>query len=113
MIDFFYNLIRPIIDTYLVVLLLLEKICGKIVVLKEKTLLRELHESIKNLHSIGVIKHEHSCLFEILRTCIGRYQQLGIVDIRTYINKKGNQRSYLQCTSEMKPKILEIYNTLS
>jgi len=34
MIDFFYNLVRPFVDTYLIVLLLLEKICGKILVLK-------------------------------------------------------------------------------
>lgn len=49
-IDFFSNLIHPLIDTYLVTLAAIEQICGKNLVLKQKSFVKELHICIKHLY---------------------------------------------------------------
>ena len=49
---FFSDLIRPLVDTYLITLSAIEQICGKNLVLKEKKLIKELHVCIKRLYSL-------------------------------------------------------------
>ena len=48
--EFFSNLIHPLIDTYLVTLMTLSEICGKNLVLKNKKLFKEIHVCIKRLY---------------------------------------------------------------
>ena len=68
--DFFSNLIYPLVDTYLVTLAAIEQICGKNLVLKQKKFVEELHACIKRLYSEKVLNHLHSCLNEIIDTAI-------------------------------------------
>ena len=67
---FFSDLIRPLVDTYLITLSAIEQICGKNLVLKEKKLIKELHVCIKRLYSLQVIPHLVSCLKEIIATAL-------------------------------------------
>jgi len=62
MLDFFSNLIAPLIDTYLVTLSTIEHICGKNLILKERKLIKEVHVCIKRLYSMQVVSDLHSCL---------------------------------------------------
>ena len=50
-INFFSKLITPLIDTYLITLTAIEQLCGKNLVIKQKTLVNELHVGIKSLYS--------------------------------------------------------------
>merc|ERR1712210_440208 len=50
LLDFFSNLIHPLIDTYLVTLIALSEMCGKNLVIKNKKLKKELHTCFKILH---------------------------------------------------------------
>ena len=56
------NLIQALIDTYLIVLMTIYQISGKNLVLKEKTLIKEMHNGIKELYQIKVVPFLHSCL---------------------------------------------------
>lgn len=67
---FFSDLIRPLVDTYLITLSAIEQICGKNLVLKEKKLIKELHVCIKRLYTLKVIPHLVSCLKEIIATAL-------------------------------------------
>ena len=62
MLDFFSNLIAPLIDTYLVTLSTIEQICGKNLILKERKLIKEVHVCIKKLYSMQVVSDLVSCL---------------------------------------------------
>ena len=50
--EFFSNLIMPLIDTYLITLETIWLICGKNLVLKEKKLIKEIHVCLKRLYSL-------------------------------------------------------------
>ena len=71
--DFFGNLVHPLVDTYLVTLAAIEQICGRHLVLKKKKFVTEIHECIKRLYKEGVLTHLHSCLNEIIETAVERY----------------------------------------
>jgi len=62
LIEFFSNLIQPLIDTYLITLTAISEMCGKNLVIKTKKLTKELHTSIKVLYEQKVIPHLNSCL---------------------------------------------------
>ena len=51
LLDFFSHTILPLIDTYLITLTAIEQLCGKNLVIKKKTLAKELHVGIKYLYS--------------------------------------------------------------
>lgn len=112
-IDFFSNLINPLIDTYLVTLAAIEQICGKNLVLKQKSFVQELHSCIKQLYQDRVLPHLHSCLIETIETAIMRYEQLGFVERRAYVTKKGNTTLFMHCPAESKPKIDVTFSQLS
>ena len=65
------NLVIPLIDTYLLVLLTIDQICGKNIVLNKRTLTRELHVAFKTLYTENeLIPYLSSCIKEIVRTSI-------------------------------------------
>lgn len=74
LLNFFRNLIAPLIDTYLVTLSTIEHICGKNLVLKERNLVNEVHVCIKRLYSMNVVSDLHSCLQEIISTALQRFE---------------------------------------
>lgn len=112
LIDFFSNLIQPLIDTYIITLMAIESICGKNLVLKERKIINELHQGIKTLYGLGVIPAVHSCLMETIRNAIERFEQLGLLQIRAYTNAKGTATFFLQCPAESKPKISQILDQI-
>lgn len=110
MISFYSSILGPIIDTYRIMLLTIEYMSGKPIVIPVRKLIRELHASIKELYSEGVIPHLHSCLTDILRTALRRYEEAGFIEMRSFANKKGSQRSFFQVLPD---KNLEIVETLT
>ena len=103
--EFFSNLIMPLIDTYLITLETIWLICGKNLVLKEKKLIKEIHVCLKRLYSLQVIGNLHSCLIEIIETAVQRFEQMGFIETRAYVTKKGNSTLFLQCPIDSKPQI--------
>ena len=85
-----------LIDTYYLTLLVIEEICGKNLLIKEKTLIKELHTGIKHLWSKKSIPFLHSCLKETIQTALERYEQKGFIKVRAFANKKGSSTTYLQ-----------------
>ena len=90
MISFYTSLLGPIIDTYRIMLLTIEYMSGKPIVIPSRKLIKELHASIKELYSESIIPHLHSCLTDILRTALRRYEEAGFVEMRSFANKKGS-----------------------
>ena len=83
------------LDSYYLTLLAIDEICGKNLVIKEKTLVKELHVGIKQLWSSQVIPCLHSCLQETISTALERYEQMGFITVRAFANKKGSATTYL------------------
>lgn len=110
LLDFFSNLIHPLVDTYLVTLTAIDQICGKNLVLSKKKFVTELHNCIKALFSTKVLTHLHSCLNEIIETAIERFSQMGFLEMRAYVTKNGSTTVYLQCPAESKSRIDELWN---
>jgi len=79
----------------MVTLSTIEQICGKNLVLKEKKLIKEIHVCIKRLYSLQVIPDLHSCLQEIISNAISRFEQMGFLESRAYVTKKGNTTLFL------------------
>ena len=95
--NFFSQLILPLIDTYLITLMTLEQLCGKNLVIKQKTLIKELHVGIKYMYKQGSIPMLHSCLKQTIKTALERYQSMGLLEITAYLTKKGNSTVFLRC----------------
>ena len=74
MMRFFSQLHRALVDTYLIVLLTIEYINGKPIVLPVRKLIKELHASFKELYTEHVLPHLHSCLKDVIRTALRRYE---------------------------------------
>jgi len=109
-VDFFSNLIVPLVDTYFVTLMAIEQICGKNLVLKQKKFVKELHVCIKRLYQDKVINHLHSCLNDIIETAVERFEQMGFLEIRAYVKKSGNTTLFMNCPSENNAGINAIWN---
>ena len=100
------------IDTYLIVLLTLEQICGKHIIIKQKLFVQELHVAIKHLYTDKVIPHLHSCIDEILTTAILRYEQMRLLEVTSYGNKTGSNTNFLLSHSESRPLISNLLDFL-
>jgi len=109
-VDFFSNLIVPLVDTYFVTLMAIEQICGKNLVLKQKKFVHELHVCIKRLYQDKVLNHLHSCLNDIIETAVERFEQMGFLEIRAYVKKSGNTTLFMNCPSENNAGINAIWN---
>jgi glycerol-3-phosphate O-acyltransferase len=112
LLDFFCQIMQPSLDTYTIVLLTLEQLCGKNIVLKEEKIVKELHIAFKNLHAEKAIPYLHSCLKEIIRNSLSRYEQMNFLTIRAYPNKRGTQTEFITCHDIRKQKLTEIINFL-
>ena len=83
---FFKEIIEALIDTYYLTLLALDEICGKNLLIKEKTLVKELHTGIKHLWFKKAISFLHSCLKETIQTALERYEQKGFIIVQAFAN---------------------------
>jgi len=112
-INFFKALVLPLIDTYLVVLLAIEQLCGKNIVLKQKNLIKELHLAFKTLYTDGHIPYLHSCLKEIITTAMERFEELGFLEIRSYSSNKGATTNFMSCPTECQEKLNALLKQVS
>ena len=103
--NFFSQIILPLIDTYLITLTTVEQLCGKNLTIKKKTLVKELHVGIKYLYSQGCLPMLHSCLKEIIMSALSRFAQMDMIEETAYLTKKGNSTMFLRCPSESGPKL--------
>jgi len=113
LLDFFSKLILPFMDTYLITLATIEQICGKNLVIKQKTIITELHVGIKSCYSQGLIPMLHSCIKETILTALSRFSELGLLETTSYLTKKGNSTVFLRCTSESRPTMRILMERLS
>jgi len=113
LLDFFSGLILPLMDTYLITLAAIEQLCGKNLVMKQKTLVRELHVGIKFLYSQGDIPMLHSCIKETISTALARFAELGLLETTSYLTKKGSSTVFLRCTLESRPRIRGLLQRLT
>jgi len=109
---FFTSLHRPLVDTYLIVLLTIEYITGKPMVLPVRKLIKELHASFKELYSERVLPHLHSCLKDVIRTALRRFEQLGFCMMRSFVNKKGSLNTFVQSPIGKEGEIQQMINLL-
>lgn len=90
------HLIMPLIDTYIVVLLTIDAICGKNIVVNQKTLVKELHTTFKTLYTEDkLIPYLASCIKDISKTAISRFTDMGLVQAQMYLGNTGTQTVYL------------------
>ena len=81
-IDFGFQLIIPLLDTYHVVLLAIDHICGRNIVLNRKTLISEFHSAFKTLYLENLtIPYLSSCIKEIIKTALQRYEEAGFISV--------------------------------
>jgi len=93
------------VDTYLIVLLIIEYINGKPMVLPVRKLIKELHASFKELYTERVLPHLHSCLKDVIRTSLRRFEQLGFCVMRSFSNKEGSLNTFMQSPIEKENEI--------
>ena len=74
LLDFFQQMAQPYLDSYLLVLLAIEQLCGKNIVVKVRNLVKELHSTAQDLYAEKIYPHLHSCLQEILFTALERFE---------------------------------------
>jgi len=103
----------PLIDTYLITLASVEQLCGKNLVLKQKTLVKELHLSMKYLYSQGCLPMLHSCIKETILTALSRFVEMGLLENTSFLTKKGNSTLFLRCPSESAPRVKELLERLN
>jgi len=104
--DFGRQLVVPLIDTYLVVLLTIDQFCGKNLVLNKKTLLRELHTAFKVLYiNDGAIPYLSSCIEELVKTALERFIEKGFLESQTYMSNNGSQLYYISSPVEAQQEI--------
>lgn len=87
LISIYAQAVAIFLDTYLVVLLAIEGLCGTNKVQKLKTLTSELHVSIKTLFENKVVSYMHSSLHENIKSSLFRYAQLDLITIQAYASK--------------------------
>jgi len=78
---------QPYLDSYLLILFAIEQICGKNIIVKCKSLVKELHQTAIDLYEDRILPHLHSCLKEILYTALERFEQLNLIEVKVFGNK--------------------------
>ena len=111
--DFGEQLVVPLIDTYLVVLKVVDQICGKNLVLNKKTLIRELHAAFKTLYMEDeTIPYLSSCIKEVIKTAIERYEEAGFLDAQTFASNNGNSTTYISSPAESADKVISLLQSI-
>ena len=95
LISIYAQAVMIFLDTYMVVSLAIERLCGTNKVQRLKHLVYELHVSIKNLFESKVVTFLHSCLEDNIYSCIHRFSELNLIKIMTYANKNGEKSEFI------------------
>eukprot|EP00351_Strombidinopsis_sp_SopsisLIS2011_P005387 CAMPEP_0116882614 /NCGR_PEP_ID=MMETSP0463-20121206/14903_1 /TAXON_ID=181622 /ORGANISM="Strombidinopsis sp, Strain SopsisLIS2011" /LENGTH=155 /DNA_ID=CAMNT_0004536089 /DNA_START=3002 /DNA_END=3469 /DNA_ORIENTATION=- len=105
LLDFFYEIGYYLLETYYVVLTTLDLLSTNNLRISFDKLVEQVHEALKELHSIQVIKNLHSCLDETLRVSLRHFGTMGLADIKTYANIDGQETVFISVPEELKDKI--------
>jgi len=103
---------QTFMDTYLIVLLTIEQICGKHIILKQKLFVQELHVVIKHLYTAKTIPNLHSCIDEIITTSLLRFEQMKLLEVTSYSNKNGSNTNFLLSHLDSRPQIANLLDFL-
>lgn len=107
LLDFFYEIGFYLLETYYVVLTTLDLLSSNNLRLSFDKLVEQVHEALKELHSIQVVKNLHACLDETLRVSLRHFGALGLADIKTFSNIDGSETVYISVSEELKERINE------
>jgi len=110
--DLFVQMCQVFLDTYTVVCMMIEQVCGTNLQLKQKAITKELHSAIRHLYSDRVIPHLHSCLSEIITTAMYRFEQMGLIDITGFNDKEGVRTNFLASSEDKRGKVMETLHML-
>lgn len=101
------------LDTYSIVLLAMERLCGTNKVTRFKVLVSELHLSIKSLYESKVVAYLHACLQDNIQSCLHSLSKLGLININTYANKSEGKSEFVVVPEQSREKIKETLHYLT
>ena len=113
LISIYAQAVMIFLDTYTIVLLAVERLCGTNKVQKLTNLVYELHVSIKNLFEQKVVTFLHSSLQDNIQSCLFRYAQLGIVQVKSYASKQQGRSEFVVVPEESRELIKETVSYLT
>lgn len=76
-------------------------------------LVEQIHEALKELHNIQVLKNLHACLDETIRLSLTQYGSLGLAQIETFSSVDGTRNIFISVPQESKDKINEKLDLLT
>lgn len=101
------------LDTYTIVLLAMERLCGTNKVTRFNILVNELHVSIKSLFEQKVVKYLHSSLQDNIQSCLYSLSQRKLISINTYANKSEVSSEFIVVPEENRDRIKETISYLT
>ena len=103
--EMFFKMCEVFVDSYMVVLMGLNHINQKGMIIKQKLLVHELHQTIKHLYLSKVLPHLHSCLVELLWASMHRFENCNYIEVVSYGNKQGSQTNLLMSSQHTNDKL--------
>lgn len=100
MITFFSELGSHIIDTYLIVLMVLDGIIQGNMVIKESNLIESIHFAIIEMYNESLIPSLQSCLRITIKTALHSFAEKGMIVLQTYFNTNGSRVSYYSAQTD-------------
>jgi len=95
------------LDTYSIVLLAMERLCGTNKVTRFKRLVNELHLSIKSLYENKVVTYLHACLQDNIQSCLYSLSKLDLIRINSYASKSDAKSEFVVVPEQSREKIKE------
>lgn len=111
--NFFYEIGFYLLETYHVVLFAIELMRSKNLRVNMNKLVEQIHEALKELHNIQVLKNLHACLDETVRLSLTQYGSLGLAQIQIFTNADGTRNTFISVPEESKNKINEKLDLLT
>ena len=111
--NFFYEIGFYLLETYHVVLFAIELMRSKNLRVNMDKLVEQIHEALKELHNIQVLKNLHACLDETVRLSLTQYGSLGLAQIQIFTNADGTRNTFISVPEESKNKINEKLDLLT
>jgi len=94
MLDLLSEIASHVLDTYMIVLIVLDGIIQGNMVIQEKNLIQSVHFAIIDMYNENLIPHLHSCLQATIKTALHRFAELNMVTMQTYLNANGSRVTY-------------------
>ena len=105
LINYFNELATNILDTYLVVLIAADEIISSNMVVKENSLVEQIHYAIIDLHNENLLPSIQSCLQVTIKTALHRFGTLNMLNVQTYRAENGSRVTYISGSQEQLPAV--------